>query len=46
MEACGAALSEWFPEHAPLLTGIGVEKLALEGMRVEIEAWAHDDGKA
>ncbi|CAK1363957.1 uncharacterized protein RHO25_005900 [Cercospora beticola] len=46
MEPCGAALKEWFPKHAPLLTGIGVEKLALEGMRVEIEAWAHDDGKA
>lgn len=34
-------LKKWFPDHSPLVTAIGIEKLALEGMRVEIEAWAH-----
>ncbi|KAF2164241.1 hypothetical protein M409DRAFT_56928 [Zasmidium cellare ATCC 36951] len=34
-------LRKWFPDHRPLLTAIGVEKLAAPGMRFEIEAWAH-----
>lgn len=34
-------LRKWFPEHRPLLTAIGIEKLALDAMRIEIEAWAH-----
>lgn len=34
-------LRKWFPNHRPLLTAIGVESLALEGMRIEVEAWAH-----
>ncbi|KAF7185820.1 2-iminobutanoate/2-iminopropanoate deaminase [Pseudocercospora fuligena] len=40
MGAADEALKKWFPEHKPVLTGIGVSKLALEGMRVEVEAWA------
>lgn len=40
MGAADEALKNWFPDHKPVLTGIGVSKLALEGMRVEIEAWA------
>ncbi|CAI6332449.1 unnamed protein product [Periconia digitata] len=35
------ALRRWCPDHAPILTGVGVKGLALEGMRVEIEAVAH-----
>lgn len=34
-------LRKWFPNHRPLLTAIGVAKLALPEMHVEIEAWAH-----
>nr|POE56454.1 hypothetical protein CFP56_33426 [Quercus suber] len=34
-------LKRWFPNHRPVLTAIGIEKLALPGMRVEIDAWAH-----
>lgn len=33
-------LRKWFPDHRPLLTAIGVEKLALPEMHVEVEAWA------
>ncbi|KAK4499126.1 hypothetical protein PRZ48_009638 [Zasmidium cellare] len=34
-------LRKWFPGHAPVLTGVGVAKLAFDGMHVEIEAAAH-----
>lgn len=34
-------LERWAPNHKPLWTCIGVAKLALEGMRVEIEVVAH-----
>lgn len=34
-------LRKWFPSHRPLLTAIGVAKLALPEMHVEIEASAH-----
>ncbi|KAL4905935.1 hypothetical protein BDW74DRAFT_177632 [Aspergillus multicolor] len=34
-------LRKWMPDHKPVLTGVGVTGLALEGMRVEIEAVAH-----
>ncbi|KAK3666609.1 hypothetical protein LTR22_002553 [Elasticomyces elasticus] len=30
-----------FPDHHPVVTMIGVEKLALPGMRVEVDAEAH-----
>lgn len=33
---------KWIPDHKPTWTAIGVAKLALDGMRVEIEAVAHD----
>ena len=29
------------PNHQPLLTVVGVSKLALEGMRIEVEVGAH-----
>ncbi|KAL4788966.1 Endoribonuclease L-PSP/chorismate mutase-like protein [Aspergillus venezuelensis] len=35
-------LQKWAPDHKPVLTGVGVNALALEGMRIEIEAFAHD----
>ncbi|PVI00878.1 putative translation initiation inhibitor [Periconia macrospinosa] len=35
------ALKKWCPDHAPLLTGVEVKSLALEGMRIEVEANAH-----
>ncbi|RDW76447.1 RidA family protein [Aspergillus mulundensis] len=34
-------LRKWMPDHKPVLTGVGVTGLALEGMRIEIEAFAH-----
>lgn len=34
-------LQRWMPAHKPVLTCVGVKQLALEGMRVEIEAFAH-----
>lgn len=34
-------LRKWFSDHRPLLTAIGVGRLALPEMHVEIEAWAH-----
>ncbi|KAL4995200.1 Endoribonuclease L-PSP/chorismate mutase-like protein [Aspergillus recurvatus] len=33
-------LRKWMPDHKPVLTGVGVSELALEGMRIEIEAFA------
>lgn len=35
-------LQKWIPDHKPVLTCVGVKELALEGMRIEIEAFAHD----
>ncbi|KAB8220939.1 Endoribonuclease L-PSP/chorismate mutase-like protein [Aspergillus novoparasiticus] len=32
----------WMPDHKPVFTCVGVNELALEGMRIEIEAFAHD----
>ncbi|KAL8742272.1 MAG: hypothetical protein Q9184_008282, partial [Pyrenodesmia sp. 2 TL-2023] len=34
-------LRKWMPDHQPLLTCVGVAKLALEDMRIEIEVSAY-----
>ena len=34
-------LRKYCPNHQPILTAVGVAKLALEGMRIEIEVAAH-----
>ena len=34
-------LREWCPEHRPVLTGVQVKGLALEGMRIEVEVEAY-----
>ncbi|TDZ21392.1 hypothetical protein Cob_v005822 [Colletotrichum orbiculare MAFF 240422] len=34
-------MKKWAPDHAPLLTGIGVSKLGQPGMRVEVEVSAY-----
>ncbi|TPX16149.1 uncharacterized protein E0L32_004144 [Thyridium curvatum] len=34
-------MKKWMPNHRPILTGVGVKELALEGMRVEIEVSAY-----
>lgn len=39
-------LKRWIPDHKPIWTAIGVTKLGLVGMRVEIEAVAHDPQEA
>ena len=41
MEPLRRLMQSWFPHHSPILTAIGIEKLAFEGMRIEIEAWEH-----
>ena len=40
VEMFGEALKKWCPNHRPVLTGVEVKGLALEGMRVEIEVEA------
>ncbi|KAG7096194.1 hypothetical protein E1B28_003644 [Marasmius oreades] len=37
-------LKMWMPDHQPLLTVVGVAKLALPGMRIEVEVCAHVSG--
>jgi enamine deaminase RidA (YjgF/YER057c/UK114 family) len=34
-------IEKYCPNHRPIITGIGVEKLAYENMQVEIEVAAH-----
>ncbi|KAL9020659.1 MAG: hypothetical protein Q9185_002107 [Variospora sp. 1 TL-2023] len=34
-------LRKWMPDHQPLLTCVGVTKLGLDGMRIEIEVSAY-----
>lgn len=34
-------LKEWCPNHRPVVTAVEVQKLALEGMRIEIEVEAY-----
>ncbi|KAH7013093.1 putative L-PSP endoribonuclease family protein [Ilyonectria destructans] len=34
-------LEKWFPDHRPIWTAVGVEKLALPEMLIEIEAVAY-----
>lgn len=36
-------MKKWMPDHQPVWTVVGVTKLALEGMRVEIEVSAYDE---
>ncbi|KAL9627871.1 MAG: hypothetical protein Q9204_006273, partial [Flavoplaca sp. TL-2023a] len=36
-------LKEWMPDHQPLFTCVGVTKLGIEGMRIEIEVSAYDE---
>lgn len=43
MEYAKENLERCFPDHHPLVTMIGVEKLTLPGMRVEVDAEAHID---
>lgn len=41
LEVTAQCLKEYTPDHAPLWTAIGVEKLAFPEMRIEIEVKAH-----
>ncbi|KAL0937447.1 endoribonuclease L-PSP [Colletotrichum truncatum] len=38
-------LKKWAPNHAPILTGVGVTKLGQPGMRIEVEVSAYDPEK-
>jgi enamine deaminase RidA (YjgF/YER057c/UK114 family) len=42
MELMVAGFKKWCPEHQPIWTCVGVTKLALDDMRVEIEVRAYD----
>jgi enamine deaminase RidA (YjgF/YER057c/UK114 family) len=42
MAAMSVNVRKWMPDHAPLWTLLGVERLALPEMHVEIEVTAHD----
>ncbi|KAK1985423.1 endoribonuclease L-PSP [Colletotrichum cereale] len=35
-------IKKWTPNHAPILTGVGVTNLGQPGMRVEVEVSAYD----
>ncbi|KAF5490044.1 RutC family protein [Colletotrichum siamense] len=35
-------MKKWAPDHAPILTGVGVAKLGQPGMRIEVEVSAYD----
>lgn len=36
-------LRRWMPNHQPVLACVGVKELVLNGMRIEIKAYAQDD---
>ena len=38
----GECFAKWMPDHKPIWTEIGVAKLGLDEMRVEIEVSAYD----
>lgn len=42
MAALKTAMEKWLPDHKPVVTGVGVAALAVPGMTVEVEVWAHD----
>ncbi|KAK9900845.1 putative L-PSP endoribonuclease family protein [Cystobasidium minutum MCA 4210] len=35
-------MKQWMPNHQPVWTCVGVTRLGLDDMRVEVEAFAHD----
>ncbi|EQB48734.1 endoribonuclease L-PSP [Colletotrichum gloeosporioides Cg-14] len=39
-------MKRWAPDHAPILTGVGVSKLGQPGMRIEVEVSAYDPKEA
>ncbi len=42
MDVMGKNIEKWFPNHRPIWTAVGVERLALPEMMIEIEAVAYD----
>lgn len=43
LEAMVRNFRQWMPDHQPIWTCIGVPRLGLDDMRVEIEVVAHDE---
>ena len=41
-EAMARNLKKWMPDHMPIYTQIGVQRLGADDMRVEIEVSAYD----
>lgn len=42
MELMEKNFAKWFPDHRPVWTAVGIERLAMPEMLVEIEAVAYD----
>jgi enamine deaminase RidA (YjgF/YER057c/UK114 family) len=43
LQAMVRNFKKWMPDHQPIWTTIGVARLGLDDMRVEIEVSAHDE---
>lgn len=44
LAAMKKGFEKWMPDHAPIWTTVGVQRLGDDDMRVEIEVVAHDNG--
>jgi enamine deaminase RidA (YjgF/YER057c/UK114 family) len=42
LEAMVRNLRKWCPDHAPIFTCVGVQRLGVDDMRVEVEVRAYD----
>lgn len=42
MLTCCREFKKWMPDHSPIWTCVGVQRLGEDDMRVEIEVVAHD----
>jgi enamine deaminase RidA (YjgF/YER057c/UK114 family) len=44
LEQMKKGFEKWAPDHCPIWTTVGVQRLGVEDMKVEIEVVAHDAG--
>lgn len=42
LKAMTRNFQKWMPNHRPIWTAVGVQRLGLDDMRVEVEVVAHD----
>lgn len=45
LEAMTREFKKWMPDHQPIWTCVGVQRLGEDDMRVEVEVVAHDPSK-